>query len=159
MKLLHSLIIIALVNTWCSTNAHAEDAAALWGEWQLTDTSIEIPESCQNIFFRYTEDGSMEARDGNLVMTWAYTVTQVPNGLIVHSSYISDNAQSNCQGLSAEFVRQNNVDRILVQFVGGQDKLRIYFGVTDDLPFIVLMRKNSRAPFAPLHSERDAKQK
>jgi len=121
-------------------DGYAEESEPIWGQWQLSGASVQFPESCKSLFYWYRRDGSLEAHDGKLIMTGTYTVTKVSKGLFLHSSYVSDNGQPNCQGLSAEFVRQNNVSRVLVQFAGGPDKLRIYFGESDDLPFIVLTR-------------------
>lgn len=98
--------------------------------------------------FQFEENGTYEGNDGSMILRQQFRVTETAKGFILHFSYLSDNNQLNCQGLSAEFVRRNSLKVALVQFTNAPIKMRLYFGDTEKAPVMTLIRRAAQ-PDAP----------
>lgn len=132
--------LIALMCELSCVAAIAEQDRSILGNWRMESASIPFPEQCQTMSLRFEENGTYVGDDGSMVMTMTYRIEKQSNGLEIEFSYLSDNGRPNCQGLKPEFVRNHALKTALIRFTEDPDKVRMYFGPTEQQPYLVLAR-------------------
>jgi hypothetical protein len=108
---------------------------ALVGRWELIDASMPMPERCRAFVLQYLPEGILIGSDGSLEETKTYKAQPYKNGYLVEMAYVSSNGKSNCQGLPAEHVKANAIERTYIEVLAA-DKIRIYFGDRETKAFM-----------------------
>jgi hypothetical protein len=115
---------------------------ALVGRWELVGASMPMPESCRAFRFQFTADGLLTGSDGSLEEKKTYKAQPYKKGYLIETAYVSSNGKNNCQGLPAEHVKANTVERIYIELLG-VDRMRLYFGDRETKEFMDFKKAGS----------------
>ena len=142
MKLLRIFLAVYAVLLWGSAVAGPE-YEKLIGKWKMQSASVQLPDTCNSMTFQFLADGTYIGDDGSMVMTMKYDIVEDGGGLLLNFfPAISDNGHPNCQGLSPQYVRQHPLRKSVVRFIDNSKSMRFYFGLTEQSPYLVLMRQD-----------------
>ncbi len=132
--------LLYLFVAWAILNSgvYAEEANKLVGVWRLEGASFPFPKKCNGLWYKFNADGTSESSDGYLHFQSKYLAEKSERGLLIELIHVSDNNKSNCQDLSAEYVRANNSGSpILFRFVG-HGRAQVYFGDSETNQYMTL---------------------
>lgn len=142
MRRLNILLVPLLTLVWTVAVAGA-NTTQLFGVWKIQSASIPMPKTCSKLSLQFLADGTYIGDDGSMVMRMKFDAVEDADGLtLIFSQNASIDGHENCQGLPLEYVRQHPPRNSLVRFDDNAKTMHLYFGPTEQSPYLVLMKQD-----------------
>jgi len=117
---------------------NSEGYSKIIGHWKVESATEKIPKKC-NIFFIFKNGGYALGGDGYLNGKFKYTISTRGKGYVLNIKYYSMKGDKNCQGLAKEYVKNNSVLTMYLEFINS--RLFMYMGPNKGRSYFVLTRK------------------
>jgi len=91
----------------------------LTGRWVLApEATALVPTGCHDISLEFVNDRRLITTSGRLVFETEITSTSKDGGLVITQRFLNHNGQPNCQGITADYVRDHLAPTLFIEPVG-----------------------------------------